>query len=337
VFGIEVEALRKDFVGQGDNPLLGRNGPEGVVNPADVSRQEPLFKWETMIEKELSMGSLSPGGRLTPPLKWHGGKHYLARQIVSLMPPHLHYVEPYFGGGAVLLARMPEEPSLFLQPHKGVSEVVNDINGRLINFWRVLQDEEKFQHFRRRVEATPLARAEWAKAHGHVNGQDPVADAVAFFVDCRQSLAGRMTSFTAVTRTRTRRQMNGNASEWLSAVEGLPAVNARLCRVVIEEMPALDLLRREDTTDTLFYCDPPYLHETRVSTDAYAFEMTEDDHRALLQVFLACKGKVMLSGYPSSLYDQALSAWTRHTFDLPNNAAGGSEKARETEVLWCNF
>jgi DNA adenine methylase len=125
------------------------------------------------------------------------------------MPPHLHYVEPYFGGGAVLLARVPEEPSLFLLPHKGVSEVVNDVNGRLINFWRVLQDEEKFQHFRRTVEATPLARAEWAKAHGHVYGQDPVADAVAFFVDCRQSLAGRMTSFTPLTRTRTRRQMNG--------------------------------------------------------------------------------------------------------------------------------
>ncbi len=77
--------------------------------------------------------------RVTPPLKWHGGKHYLASRIVGLMPRHLHYVEPFFGGGAVLLARDPNDPSLWLPPHKGVSEVVNDINGRLVNFWRVLR------------------------------------------------------------------------------------------------------------------------------------------------------------------------------------------------------
>ena len=86
------------------------------------------------------------------PLKWHGGKYYLASRIVSLMPPHLHYVEPFFGGGAVLLARNPEDPALWLLPHKGVSEVVNDINGRLINFWRVLRDPDAFASFGRWVE-----------------------------------------------------------------------------------------------------------------------------------------------------------------------------------------
>src|SRR5215469_14750917 len=105
---------------------------------------------------------------LNPPLKWHGGKHYLARRIVALMPPHLHYVEPYFGGGSVLLARQPQEPSLWMGEHEGVSEVVNDLNGRLVNFWRVLQDEEKFTRFRRIVEATALARPEWEAAHNHV-------------------------------------------------------------------------------------------------------------------------------------------------------------------------
>ena len=117
------------------------------------------------------------------PLKWHGGKHYLASRIVALMPPHLHYVEPFFGGGAVLLTRNPEDSSLWLPPHKGVSEVANDIDGKLINFWRTLQDPAKFEVFRRRVEAIPLARAEWETAHGHAHGIDPVADATAFFVD----------------------------------------------------------------------------------------------------------------------------------------------------------
>jgi len=131
--------------------------------------------------------------------------------------------------------------------------------------------------------------------------------------------------------------MNGNVSEWLSAVDGLPDVHARLRRVLIENIPAVDLIRREDAPGTLFYCDPPYLHETRKATAAYAYEMTETDHQELLDVLGQCKGKVMLSGYPSELYDRRLADWPRHTFDLPNNAANGKEKRRETEVLWCHF
>jgi len=274
---------------------------------------------------------------LTPPLKWHGGKHYLAHRIVGLMPPHLHYLEPYLGGGAVLLARNPADPRLWLPPHHGVSEVVNDLDGRLVNFWRVLRDEEAFGRFRRAVESIPLAREEWEAAHTHAYGQDPVADAVAFFVDCRQSLAGRMTGFTGVTRTRTRRGMNGNASEWIGAVDGLPALHARLRPVLIENVPALDLIRREDRPGTLCYCDPPYLHDTRAAKDTYAFEMAEGDHRELLGLLRQCKGKVMLSGYPSELYDRTLTGWSRHTFDLPNHAASGARKGRETEALWCNY
>jgi DNA adenine methylase len=279
-----------------------------------------------------------PSRTLTPPLKWHGGKHYLASRIVGLMPRHLHYVEPFFGGGAVLLLRDPADPSLWLPPNKGVSEVANDVNGRLVNFWRVLQDEKVFSQFVRLAQAIPVAREEWEAAHAHIPAaDDPVADAAAFFVECRQSRSGLMKGFTPVTRSRTRREMNGNVSEWLSAVDGLPEVHARLRRVLIENMPAVDLIRREDTPNTLFYCDPPYLHETRKATAAYAFEMTEADHEELLDVLRQCKGKVMLSGYPSKLYDAALAGWNRHTFDLPNHAANGKEKRRETEVVWCNF
>ena len=274
------------------------------------------------------------------PLKWHGGKYYLASKIVTLMPSHLHYVEPFFGGGAVLLAREPDDTSLWLfpkSPHNGVSEVVNDINGRLINFWRVLKEPDAFAAFHRQVEAIPMARQAWEEAHSHSYGQDPVSDAVAFFVDCRQSRSGMMNGFTSVTRNRTRRKMNGNVSEWLSAVEGLPGVHQRLSRVFIENMPAIELIKREDTPTTLFYCDPPYLHETRTATDAYSHEMSEAEHRELLATLVECKGKVMLSGYPSALYESALGSWKRHSFELPNNAAGGETKRRMTEVLWCNF
>jgi DNA adenine methylase len=216
--------------------------------------------------------------------------------------------------------------------------VVNDLDGRLVNFWRVLRDGDLFARFRRQVEAIPFSRAEWQAAHDHRHGRDPVADAVAFFVCCRQSRSGLRKGFSPISRNRTRRGMNGSASEWLSAVDGLPAVHRRLRTVVVENMPAVDLIRRDDARHTLFYCDPPYLHETRTARRAYgSFEMTRDQHRELLDVVRRCRGKVMLSGYPSRLYDEALSGWSRHAFDVPNQASGAKVKGRETEVLWCNY
>jgi DNA adenine methylase len=256
------------------------------------------------------------------------------------MPPHVHYCEAFFGGGAVLLARDPDDSRLFLgsnSSQRGVSELANDLNGRLINFWRVLRDDESFAKFRRTVETIPLARLAWEHAHAHHYGQDPVADAVAFFVDCRQSLAGRQDCFTAITRSRTRRQMNGNVSEWLGAVEGLAAVHARLRRVLIENKPALEIIKREDGPGTLHYIDPPYLPETRAAKQVYAFEMTEGDHRELLDVLSQVRGKVMLSGYPNQLYEEKLKDWNRADFDIANHAAGGGAKRRMVECVWMNY
>src|SRR6202142_2044832 len=111
------------------------------------------------------------------PLKTHGGKHYLAQKIIALMPPHTHFVEPYAGGLAVLLAKSCE----------GVSEVVNDLNGTFTNFWQVLQDEGLFAQFQRRVQAIPFSQVEWHKAQQDLAAaQDGVERAALFFVLCRQ-------------------------------------------------------------------------------------------------------------------------------------------------------
>jgi DNA adenine methylase len=265
--------------------------------------------------------------RLTLPLKTHGGKHYLARRILSLMPPHLHYAEAFAGGLAVLLARDPD----------GVSEAVADIDGRLMNFWDVIGDEQAFARFYRRVSCIPLAETVWERAKAHAYGSDAVSDAVAFFVCCRQSLAGRGKCFTPLTKTRLRRGRNGNVSEWLGAVDGLPAVHDRLRWVAIRNTDFRQFIPGQDTPETLFYCDPPYLPETRTAPSVYRHEMSEADHRELLDLLRSVRGKVMLSGYPSPLYDETLKSWNRQTFDMPNHAAGGRAKRRETEVLWCNF
>jgi DNA adenine methylase len=264
--------------------------------------------------------------RLFPPLKWHGGKYYLAAKIVALMPPHTHYVEPYAGGLSVLLAKDPE----------GVSEVVNDLNGQLMTFWRVLQEEVAFSRFKRILDAVPFSEVEWQGSR-NATGEDPVKCAVQFFIFCRQSLAGRMDRFAPLSRNRTRRGMNEQASAWMNAVDGLAAVHSRLRRVVILNRDALDVIREQDGPETLFYLDPPYLGETRTSEGVYAHEMTEDQHAQLLGVICRCKGKVLLSGYPSDLYTRQLSNWNRHDIEIPNQAAWGKAKRVMTEVVWRNF
>lgn len=278
--------------------------------------------------------------KVSPPLKWHGGKYYLASRIVALMPPHVHYVEPFAGGLAVLLARDPLEQRLWVPPNTGVSEVVNDLDRDLMSFWAVLADPASFLEFQRLVEATPFSQVCWNSARFHQQSGislSLVQRAWVFFVQCRQSLAGRRDTFAPLSRTRTRRGMNEQASAWLTAVEGLPEVHSRLRSVVVLDGPALDVIRSQDGPDTLFYLDPPYLAQTRSAPEVYRHEMTEEQHRELLSVVVHKQGKFMISGYRSELYDQVLSRWTRHDFDLPNNAAGGKGKRRMTESLWCNW
>jgi DNA adenine methylase len=282
---------------------------------------------------------------MTGPIKWHGGKGAfngaLANWIISLMPPRcknpnkpdpgdpgwLHYVEPYFGGGAVLLANDPE----------GISEVVNDINFGLTNFWNAIQDNESFNEFNRRVEAVPFSESEFNQPLDKLGGMTALA--VNFFVRCRQSLSGRMKGFASITKNRTRRGMNEQTSAWLSAIEGLPEVHARLKRVVILNQDAIQVIKAQDGPRTLFYLDPPYLHETRASTEEYEHEMTEAQHEDLLKALLKIQGRFLLSGYPSQLYESYSTEgkWNRHEFKIANNAAGGKSKRTMTECVWTNF
>jgi len=249
----------------------------------------------------------------------------LAQKIVAIMPPHLHYVEPFAGGLSVLLAKKPE----------GTSEVVNDLNGGLSNFWKVLQSEEKFSRFHRVLQAVPFSQVEWEDAAEE--GKDDVDRAVRFFIRCRQSLAGRMDTFAPLSKTRTRRGMNEQASAWISAVDSLPSVHARLRRVSVLNRDALAVIGTEDKPETLFYLDPPYLSTTRTADNVYAHEMGETAHTELLDTIRQCKGRVMLSGYPSEMYDKTLHDWNRREFALPNQAASGKQKRRMIEVIWCNF
>ena len=290
---------------------------------------------------------MTASSKTSPPLKWHGGKHYLTRHILDLMPRHLHYVEPFFGGGQVLFARDPADPHLLWdgltsdgRRVAGVSEVINDIDSDLMNLYAVIKDPETFGRLQLLLGLTLNSQAEWETAKATLeSGQcADVERAAALFVCCRQSLSGRKDAFAPTVRTRLRGGRNDGVNGWLSAVEGLPAVHARLRTVRILCKPALDVIRSEDTPGTLFYCDPPYLHDTRTARDVYGdHEMSDDDHGWLLDALLTVQGKVIISGYANDLYDTVLKGWKRHTVELPNHAASGKSKRRMEECLWCNF
>ncbi|MBL8796669.1 MAG: DNA adenine methylase [Planctomycetia bacterium] len=273
-----------------------------------------------------------PYRRIASPLKWHGGKSYLATKIVELMPPHRTYLEPYAGGLSVLLAKDPDN----------TSEIVNDLNRHLSNFHSVLADQERFPAFHRIVKNILFSEVAWEESRGSLDKpcDDSVKRAVDFFVCCRQSLAGRMDSFAPITQRRLRRRMNEQASAWCSAVDGLPLVHERFRGVVVLNQEATAVLTKYDDSDVVAYLDPPYPPESRVSPEVYEHEMTLQQHEELLDVVQACKAKILLSSYPNDLYEQRLKnnkEWHQHTFDVPNHASGLRKKERKQEVVWTNF
>ncbi len=271
---------------------------------------------------------------LTQPLKWHGGKGAfrgkLARWIISLMPPHIHYVEPYFGGGSVLLHKDPE----------GVSEVVNDVDGQLMDFWKTLKDDTQLELLQRRLEATPFSEEEWEGYEEILAGlasQPPYVRAALFFVRYRQSRQGLGKDFATLSRNRTRRGMNEQVSSWLTAIEGLPEIHARLKRVVILNDDALNVIRQQDGLKTLFYVDAPYIHSTRQTTKEYgAHEMSDAQHETLIELMVGSVGKFAVSMYRHPIYDQLhlRHGWSLYEKTLPNNASSSKTKKKMTECLW---
>lgn len=259
------------------------------------------------------------------PLKYPGGKRYDAAWIVSHFPPHKHYVEPFAGSAAVLFAST--------QPDR--SEVLNDIDRKLANFWSVLADPQLSQAFIQSVQMIPVSRAIWEASAEWVDG-DPVGNAVRYFVRVRQSYCGGQNSFCILSKSRTRRGINEQASAWLSAVERLPEIAARLRGVVVECRPAVDVIKAEDRPGTLFYLDPEYYPGTHAPR-MYKCGMTLEDHKTLVKTLKNVKGKVVLSGYDNPLYADYLRRWRRVCRDRPNSMSKSEYKGQETEVLWMNF
>lgn len=278
------------------------------------------------------------------PIKYFGGKSYIANGICNLFPPasdYHNFVELFSGGASVLFAHNTSN----------CAEYLNDLNGEIENFWRVLREPEMFSGFVRTLQATPFSARMFQLSIDRVvlPQSHPIDRAVLFFVRNRMSRSADFNTFATMTRTRTRRGMQEQASAWLSAIEGLDEVHDRLKGVVLLNKPALEVIDMLDDSKTLFYADPPYLAgagSERAGNGNYekvpggdGCEMDLMAHICLLDKLASIKGKFVLSGYHSELYDDYAReyGWDLKEISSPLHSAGGDEKRVQTECLWRNF
>lgn len=256
---------------------------------------------------------------------WYGGKFSHLNWLLPLLPYTHHYCEPFGGSAAVLLNRDPSPV-----------ETYNDIDGEVVHFFRVLRDQT--DELIRAIALTPFSREEFTIAVTETSeGLSDIERARRFYVRARQVRTGLAQTASvgrwAHCRGTSRAGMSGAVSRWLGSIEGLPEIAERVLRVQIENRPAIEVIDRYDSDDTLFYCDPPYPHETRGDSRAYQYEMTTEDHIELARLLKRVKGKAAISSYRCDFMDELYRGW--RCVEAPEKNCHSVKKPRK-EALWLN-
>ncbi|TBU78197.1 DNA adenine methylase [Phytopseudomonas daroniae] len=259
-----------------------------------------------------------------PLLRYHGGKWKLAPWIISHMADHRTYVEPFGGGGSVLL-RKP----------RAYAEVYNDLDGDIVNLFRVARDHGS--ELQRMLYLTPFARSEFEISYGEV--PDTLERARRMIVRSLQGFgsaaaSGERTGF----RASSSRSGTSPGVDWRNYPAALEAIIDRLQGVIIENRDALEVMAHHDRPTTLHYVDPPYVHSTRSAKvrhndtgKSYRHELSDDQHRRLSAFLHGLAGMVIVSGYPCPLYEELFEDW--HCIDRIAHADGARERV---ECLWLN-
>ena len=289
--------------------------PSNISAPANPARVSTPPRVTTLRSKKLI------------PFGWYGGKFSHLDWLLPLLPACHHYCEPFAGSGAVLLNRRPAP-----------IETYNDLDGEVCNFFRVLREQK--EKLVESIGLTPFSREEFALSCQLDPAQSPLERARRFYVRARQVRTGLAQTATigrwANCKHTSRGGMSGVISRWLGGVDALPEIASRLLRVQIENRPATAIIRLYDSPDTLFYCDPPYIHSTRGDANAYGHEMTDIQHGDLAAVLNAARGMVAISNYPCALMDSLypVGKWYKTLGPAKTNHA---TKGTRQEALWTNY
>lgn len=249
-----------------------------------------------------------------PIVRYHGGKWRLAPWIIDQMPPHRVYVEPFGGGGSVLM-RKP----------RSYAEVYNDLDGEIVNLFRVLRDQG--EKLREVISLTPFSRVDFVESYQ--SARDPVEQARRTVARCFMGFGSNAHHRATGFRAKSHRSNTTPAHDWRNYPDAMPLMIERLRGVVIENKEATEVMRYHDAPSTLHYVDPPYVTGTRDAGTDYNHEMTDADHRALAETLNGLAGMVMLSGYDGPLYSELYAGWRK----IECKALADGAKKR-TEVLW---
>lgn len=264
-----------------------------------------------------------------PVMRYHGGKWRLAPWIISHFPEHRIYVEPYGGAGSVLLRKPP-----------AFSEVYNDLDGDVVNVFRVLRNTDQSAELERLLRLTPWSRAEFVDSYQPFSDHNPVERARRTIVRAFMSYGttSRRDKGGTGFRGKAYRESQTGVMDWMNYPNHIQRYVERLRGVVIEELPADRVIATNDGPDTLYYVDPPYVLTTRTATNdgtrsCYRHEMTDAEHAELADQLKSLKGMVALSGYPSDLYSELYrgAGWTMVTRECLADRG-----AWRTEALWLN-
>ena len=238
-----------------------------------------------------------------------------------------HFCDVFGGSAAVLINREPAPV-----------ETYNDLDSELVNFFATLRHPVRGNRLLEEIALTPFAREELVLACTPEPELDDVERARRFYVRARQTRTGLAQTSSegrwAHCILTSRSGMAGAVSRWLGAIEGLPPIIDRLIRVQIDNAPALEVIRRYDTPETLFYLDPPYVHDSRGDRHAYYGEMTDSEHTELAHLLRQIKGRAAISGYRNDLYDSLYAGW--HRVDAPTKICHSVRQPRQ-ESLWVNY
>lgn len=261
---------------------------------------------------------------MRPVLKYPGSKWKMAEWIISLMPPHKSYLEPFFGSGAVFFKK---EPSRI--------ETINDMDGEIVNLFRCIREEP--EELMRCVTMTPYSRAEYEQAWGKFRfraGVPSVGVEAARMTLVRywQSHGSTSVYKGGWKNDRAGREYAYDMRYWRQLPEWIAATATRLKDAQIKQAPAVDVIRRFQHPEVLIYADPPYVISKRKGRQ-YVVDMVEDaEHIELLEALKDHTGPVILSGYDNELYDRHLQGWMKlHKKAL---AEGGGKR---TETVWLNY
>lgn len=268
--------------------------------------------------------------KLRPPIKTHGGKHYLKSFIISNFPENheeLVYVEPFCGGASVFLNKSPSKEQ----------EVINDINRGTVSVFKALRDEPA--EFISRLKRTRYTERAFKMALNKAEQgfEDYVDHAVNEYILRRMSRGGLKKAFAWSDRTRGGKP--GDLNAWETMLSQLPLIADRVTKAIILCSDFTDVIKTWDEPDTLMYIDPPYLHSTRSegATECYENELTVEDHINLLHLVKNARAKIIISGYSSALYNRNLKNWRCKKKNVANHSSQSKTKERRIEAIWFNY